>query len=503
MSQTDYDHKTKVLVVDDDPSVGSFLIHVLQTRGYAVVYYQHPTEALHNAKKEYFSLAFVDVQMPEMSGLEFISILKRENPEVEIVLVSGYGSLDDAVKAIKIGINDYLKKPFSIDEISFCLNRFEERKSISEQLRRTKEKYEQLVQNLPLVIFVVNRNMELTFINKACESLLGYTPSEALSRHRRFREIVHPEDRERVLSYFENFFHGEYIPFKEECRLIHKKGHIVYTIIQTLPLRGIDEDGPYEMEGIILDITDRIFYERSIVQQEKLKTLGAIATEVAHEIRNPLTSIGGFALRIKAKYPDLREADIIIQEARRLEKLLNRVRNYLQPVELKKICVNPNSIIERCYELLQPEMEHKGVNCMLELAPHMPYIFVDPNILLQVIINLFKNAIEGCKYLKQFWVRSFATESHIHIQCSTPLEEETSVDYETIFLPFSEGGKSVGLPLSYRLVKNMGGLLTCTQENNEVVFTITFPIAKPDQCHSIESNVRPQSSIKKEHFPIP
>ncbi|SFM74702.1 hybrid sensor histidine kinase/response regulator [Thermodesulforhabdus norvegica] len=480
--------KQKILIVDDDPVAGSFLIHALQSRGYQVVYFQHPTDALDCARRESFALAFVDVHMPEMSGLELISLLKRDNPEIEIVLVSGYGSLDDAVKVIKIGINDYLKKPFSIEEVSFCLNRFEERRRISDRLRRTEEKYEQLVQNLPLVIFVLNQNMELTFINKACESLLGYTPYEAIALHRRFPEIIHSEDRERIVSRFRNFFQGECVPFKEECRLVHKKGHTVYTLIQTLPLRSYSEKEPCELEGIIIDITDRVFYERSIVQQEKLKTLGAIATEVAHEIRNPLTSIGGFARRIKAKYPDLREADIILQETHRLEKLLNRIRNYLQPVDLKKVYINANSVIERCYELLQPEMEHKGVTCAMELDENPPYIFVDPNILLQVLINLFKNAIEGSKKHKKFWVRSFVTENHVHIQCATPLEEGITVDCETIFLPFSEGGRSVGLPLSHRLVKNMGGLLTCTQEDHEAVFTVTFPIAKPHECDQSEFN---------------
>ena len=471
-------HRLNVLIVDDDPSVGSFLVHALKSRGYNPFFYTNPLEAIYSAERESYVLAFVDVHMPEMSGLEVISVLKRQNPEIEIVIVSGYGSLDDAVKAIKVGINDYLKKPFSVDEVSFCLNRFEERRRINEQLRRTEEKYAQLVQNLPLVVFVLNRDLKLEFINKATESLLGYTPSEALAADDWFKKAIHPEDRDRIIEKFKNFFSGDCTPFKEECKLLHKKGHIIYTFIQSLPLYGTD-DKPCELEGIIIDITDRFFYERSLVQQEKLKTLGVIATEVAHEIRNPLTSIGGFARRIKKKHPELREADIIIQETHRLEKLLNRIRHYLQPVEIKKVFLNANEVIKRCYELLQPEIEHKGVLCAMELDPNLPYIQVDPNILLQVLINLFRNAIEGSRSRKNFCVRTFATDNHVHIQCSSPLEPGETLDCESIFLPFSEGGRSVGLPLSHKLVKNMGGLLTCTEEDQQAVFTVTFPIARP------------------------
>jgi len=477
------EQKDKVLIVDDDPVVGSFLSHTINSRGYEAVYYQNPIEALYHAQKESFSLAFIDVQMPEMSGLELISLLKRYNPRIEIILVSGYGSLDDTVKAIKIGISDYLKKPFTVDEVSFCLSHFEERVRIRKQLEKTEERYSRLVENVPLIIFSINRDLQLTFVNKTLEAILGYTPDEIIEDERWFEKIVHQEDRERLRRSFLRFFEGDCTPFKDECRFIHKKSHIVYTLVQSLPLYQ-GNSGACEMDGIVVDITDRVFYEKSLVQGEKLKTLGAIATEVAHEIRNPLTSIGGFARRIKKKYPELKEADIVLQEVHRLEQLLNRIRQYLQPVEARRICLNVNEQVTRCYELLMPEMEQKGVMCELSLGQYMPYIFVDPNMLLQVLINLFRNAIDGCKCERKFRVITFATENHVHIQCITPLQPGEELDCESVFLPFSEGGKSIGLPLSYRLVKNMGGILTCFQEGNNAIFTATFPVAQLEECNT-------------------
>jgi signal transduction histidine kinase len=92
---------------------------------------------------------------------------------------------------------------------------------------------------------------------------------------------------------------------------------------------------PALVEGIAVDITDRVELERFVVQEEKLKTLGAISAEVAHEIRNPLFSIAGFANRLKNRLPDSHEVDIILAEARRLEDILDRIGNYLHPVELR------------------------------------------------------------------------------------------------------------------------------------------------------------------------
>ncbi len=479
------ERRQKVLIVDDDPIIGSFLAHTIHAKGYDAVYYQNPIEALYHAQKENFSLAFVDVQMPEMSGLELISLIKRYNPRIEVILVSGYGSLEDTVRAIKIGISDYLKKPFSVDEISFCLNRFEEREQIRRQLQKTEERYSRLVENIPLIIFSVNRHLKIEFINRTSEAILGYTPTEIIEDERWFEKTVHHEDRHRLRRLFERFFEGECTPFKDECRFIHKKGHLIYTLVQSLPLYHHNSN-ICEMDGIVVDITDRVFYEKSLVQGEKLKTLGAIATEVAHEIRNPLTSIGGFARRIKKKYTDLKEADIILQETHRLEQLLNRIRQYLQPVEGRKLCLSANDLVMRCYELLLPEMEQKGIACEIALDQSLPLIFADANMLLQVLINLFRNAIEGCKCEKKFKVVTFATENHVHIQCTTPLEPGEIIDCETVFLPFSEGGKSIGLPLSYRLVKNMSGILTCLQEGQSAVFTATFPIAQIVECSTKE-----------------
>ncbi len=475
------EERKKILIVDDDPVVGSFMVHSIKSKGYDAIYYQNPIEALYIVKKESFALAFVDVQMPEMSGLELISLIKKYSPNTEIVLVSGYSSMEDTVRAIKVGISDYLKKPFSVDEISFCLDRFEEREAIRNQLYKTEIRYSRLVENIPLIIFSINKEFKLEFINKTCESILGYTPEEIIGNEKWFELIIHSEDRARLRQSIIKFFHGDCTPFKQECRFIHKKGHLVYTLVQSLPSFQ-NSSKICEMDGIVVDITDRVFYEKSLVQGEKLKTLGAIATEVAHEIRNPLTSIGGFARRIKKKYPDLREAEIILQETHRLEQLLNRIRQYLQPVEANKVCTDVNEIIYRCYELLQPEMEQKGVSAELMLSKSLPFVLVDPNILLQVMINLFKNAIEGCKCEKVFKVKTFSTESHVHIQCITPLAPGETLNCETIFLPFSEGGKSIGLPLSYRLVKNMNGILSCFQEQNNAIFTVTFPVFQDVSC---------------------
>ncbi|MBW1767897.1 MAG: response regulator [Deltaproteobacteria bacterium] len=192
-----------ILVVDDDSSIGNLLAEALKAEGYQTIICTHPRAALAASEQEIFELAFIDINLPDMSGLEVASKIKHHNPLCDVVFITGYGTFDNAVQAIKIGACDYLSKPFGISDLNLCLKRFQERKALQEKVKI----------------------------------------------------------------------------------------------------------------------------------EEKLKTLSAISAEVVHEIRNPIVSIGGFAKRLQKKSPGLRESEIILCESQRLEKILDKISNYLKPVK--------------------------------------------------------------------------------------------------------------------------------------------------------------------------
>ncbi len=223
------------------------------------------------------------------------------------------------------------------------------------------------------------------------------------------------------------------------------------------------------------EIEERKRLEKALLQKEKLKTLGTIAAEVAHEIRNPLISIGGFAQRLKRKFPDLPECDIILSESRRLEKILLRIRNYLQPVEINPRECSVNVIIKECVDLLSPEMGRKQVMCRLDLNPELPVVLVDPGILTEICINLIRNAAEAMNKGGTLIVESLAKDREVQIVFKNQARIPKIKNLEALFMPFSEGGRSLGLPLCYRLLKDMGGLLSFTQEKDYVILTISLP----------------------------
>ena len=234
-------------------------------------------------------------------------------------------------------------------------------------------------------------------------------------------------------------------------------------------------------EQLKSEIENRKRLEKALVQREKLETLGAIAAEVAHEIRNPLVSIGGFARRLRERFPDLPECDIILSESQRLEKILTRIKNYLKPVEIRPQECSVNQIIADCVDLLSPEMDRRQAVCQLNLDPKLSVVSADPSILAQIFINLIRNAMEAMIEGEILYIRTFEREQDLLIEFKNRAAGAKIKQPELLFMPFAEGGRSLGLPLSYKLLEDMGGLLSVTQEQDFMIFTVSLPkIVQPN-----------------------
>lgn len=113
------------LVVDDDPTFTRVLARSLTRRGYTVSVARNVEEALTQAREEIPALASVDLKMEGPSGLELIAGLRELNPEMKILILTGYASIATAVDAIKLGATNYLPKPADADQILAALNQQE------------------------------------------------------------------------------------------------------------------------------------------------------------------------------------------------------------------------------------------------------------------------------------------------------------------------------------------------------------------------------------------
>ena len=353
----------------------------------------------------------------------------------------------------------------------------EDRKRIEAELRESETRYRHLINTIPSIVYRGYHDWSVDFMDDKIELLTGFTMEEFNSRKKKWSDMVTDGDFKVARRAFLQALKTDK-SFVREYRIKTKSGEILW--IQDRGQIVCDERGKVNyVSGVFFDVTRRKQLEKAIVQREKLNTLGTIAAEVAHEIRNPLVSLGGFARRLQQKFPELPECEIILHESQRLERILSRIRNYLKPVQVRPEGCSVNSIITHCVDLLSPETELRRVTCKLKLHPNLSEVYTDPDILTQIFVNLILNAVEAMENGGVLAIRTFQSEQDLYIEFKNPIPAQEVKHPELLFMPFAEGGESIGLPLCYRLLKNMGGLLSYTSEGNHMAFTVSLPKVSP------------------------
>jgi PAS domain S-box-containing protein len=467
----------KILTVDDDLRIRQCIAQWLEGEGYEVIEAENGMVGLEKLRAERPDVVLLDMSMPVLDGLGFLERLPEVDSSPPPVLVfSGKSDLADVVESFKLGALDFIPKPIeNFDILEHAIQNALERNALARKAALAERRYFNLVQNLPLVIYVLRRDFRLEFINKFCFDVLGFSRVEVFDDPDWLVSRIYPEDREAIRQILLNTFESQDETFTEECRFIHKDGHTVHCILTSMPssLNPPGEPAAF-IEGILMDITDRVELEKFVVQEEKLKTLGAMSAEVAHEIRNPLFSIAGFAKRLHDKAPEFKETGIILAEAGRLEVILNRISDYLHPVEMRPRPCSLNEIAASALKLLLAETAANGEAPVTEFAPGLPTVTEDPDLLSQAVINLAGHALRRAENPGRITLRTNFDGRLVHLEVRFAPRTPTRKP-ELLFLPFDDGEENQGLPFAYRIIKNMGGALTYEQERSDAVFTISLP----------------------------
>ena len=122
--------KGRILIVDDEESMGRFMQIMLQKEGYEVTPALTGPEALKILKQKEYDLVIADLMMPEMNGLKLLSEVKQQNSNVDFIVMTAFASVDTAIEAMKKGALDYVTKPFRVDEIKLAISKSFEQKQL-------------------------------------------------------------------------------------------------------------------------------------------------------------------------------------------------------------------------------------------------------------------------------------------------------------------------------------------------------------------------------------
>jgi len=136
--------KMNIMIVDDEKIVRESLFHWFTKLGHSVEKVSSGFEALEILERNPFDLLFVDIRMPEMSGIELLEKVKAEYPETIVVIITAYGSIETAVKAIQLGASDYLLKPFKPDFLSLVMEKIAQQIKLSTEYHYLKGHLEKI-----------------------------------------------------------------------------------------------------------------------------------------------------------------------------------------------------------------------------------------------------------------------------------------------------------------------------------------------------------------------
>ena len=230
------------------------------------------------------------------------------------------------------------------------------------------------------------------------------------------------------------------------------------------------------IEGVIImfeDATARHNLERELRRQEKLAILGEVAARVAHEIRNPLTVVGGFANRLERKLKDEKAKQyvkIIVEEVKRLEEILTEILEFSKDYETMEFEeFDFNVLVREVVELYNDKIIERSIDLNINFSNDESVLLGDRKRLKQVLINLLKNAIEATDRGK-IDLKVWESEDKICFSIKNegkPIPEEIK---DKIFMPFfttKTDGTGLGLSVSKKIVEDehSGRLILKTGEN--------------------------------------
>jgi PAS domain S-box-containing protein len=228
-------------------------------------------------------------------------------------------------------------------------------------------------------------------------------------------------------------------------------------------------------------------FEESIVRAKNLESLGTMSAGMAHEIRNPLTSIKGYAQFIKSELGEnsdlIPDIIVILNEVDRLNGIVDRFLSFARPQQLEMELGCVNDIVRDVIKLSSKEIQNNKIR-ILEKYNEIPLILIDIEQMEQALLNIILNSIQamqdgGILRISTFYdnVSDFIEVSIADTGCGIPLEY-----FDKVFEPFfttKNKGTGLGLPISSRIIDNHKGFIEVTSiPGKGTKFTIKLPIKK-------------------------
>jgi PAS domain S-box-containing protein len=507
----------KVVLIDDEEDIRDVLTLALRDSGYEVVSAPDGKSGLRMCQEISPQIVITDIRMPGMDGLQVLETLKKNNPDVEVIVATAFGEMDVAIQALQLDASDFITKPIGDETLQLALKRAQDRFTSKKQLKDytallEKEKAETSRELLKTIAFQRNliessidgilgcdENKQVVIFNKSMEKMLGYNGHEVL-RRMTFDHFFSSGEELNFLNELESDrYGGKNRLLLYETTLMGKTGRKVPVQVSATALFEQDK-----VSGLVCFFRDlreirRLESEMEdqarILHQDKMMSLGRLAASVVHEINNPLSGILNY-IRLMIR---------ILSEKRPDEERTKKFQHYLELVEnetgrcsqivssLLKFSriskpafgeVRVEELIDRCILLSQHKLELSNIRLQINISSGIPAVKGDFNQLQQCVINLIFNAIDA---MPQGGTLTLEGHYDSEAKMAVILVKDTGHgiapdDLPYIFEPFfttksQAYGVGLGLSTVYGIMERHNGSIDAeSQPGQGAVFRLKIPV---------------------------
>lgn len=376
--------------------------------------------------------------------------------------------------------NYYTNKPITGEDMNFLMafsNHVAsaiENARLFERVKLAEQELENIFESISDMVYFVTDEYIIKNINKAVSKRLGKAPEEIIGK--KCFEIFHGmdqpssecphqktvEQRESFVQEFEDTFLGG--TFIMSCSPIFDvSGQFMGTV------------------NILSDVTELKQLRERVVKTERMAALGEVAARVAHEIRNPLVSLGGFARRLEKKLNgNLKEyADIISKEVGRLEDILSEILSFVKETRIKREYVEAQKLMEEVVAVSGTEIDDRGITLVRDFGEPL-MLPVDPNRIKEALLNIVKNSLQAMHDGGTLTLRISRRNQTGVIEIQDTGTGISQKDLPFIFDPFfttKKSGTGLGLTITHRIVEEHDGRIEVeSREGNGSMFRVFIPV---------------------------
>jgi signal transduction histidine kinase/DNA-binding response OmpR family regulator len=543
-----------VLVIDDEIEARERIVLELSQQGYEVSSAPGGKSALEIQSKRRIHVVLSDISMPQMDGMEVLKRMKGNDPELEVILVTGYANVESAVRAMKEGAFDYVPKPLSMTDITVRIEKAIEKMI----LKKTLELYEtsqsvfaaaQLTELYKLIMDLLHKFLK----SDECSLVLKEEDGDlAIFAERNVQEtklvLSHLAYAEKCLEMSKNSglpvlivddkrtepvwsqIAAEHTVFSAiicpiisngtllgTIQLIRKQNRENFTAIDLSRAKAFSVQAAAAIEngrrfealrqgaGAIREVFPNS--NLSSISADKLESIGRLVSGMAHEINNPLTAVIGYAqLLMDTGGQDLQKhLKIIKDQAQRCGKIIQDLMVFARRRKPAMEQIDLTAVVSESIESAAPETQPRKINLHFDSPKTVILVQGEAAQLRRVFIQLITNAAQALESRKtdrriQVRLKSSGGTAEVSIEDNGPGIEPQNLSL--VFDPFfttKEVGKGTGLGLSlcHGLISQHGGRVIAESVlGQRAIFTVRLPIAvetappKPPADICVKSPVR-------------